>query len=145
MATPFSNIYTRFLRKITDYKLSNIMVTSPIIGDSRLYGWLDSATTKFDECKSDLSDINVVLKQFNSTLLVKEEEILAHKMLIEWFEPEVNNILAMESLLSDSDFKQYSPANLLSEKQDRLNNIIKVSDRLVSEYDNKIFDYTGLR
>lgn len=132
--TSFSTIYTRFLRKITDLKLANLITTVPTIADDRLYGWLDSATTKFDECEVDLTDIDLVAKKFNQTLKPKAQEILAVKMLIEWFEPLINDVLAMQNSLSDSDFKQYSAANLLDAKQNRLEQMIQIADKLVGDY-----------
>jgi len=97
MSTPFSSIYSRFLRKITDLKLANLIVTVPTIADGRLYGWLESATTKFDECEVDLIDIDLISQQYNQTLTPKAQEIIAIKMLIEWFEPMINDVLAMQN------------------------------------------------
>ncbi|HEY8805861.1 MAG TPA: hypothetical protein VIM42_12305 [Clostridium sp.] len=144
MSTPFSSIYSRFLRKITDLKLANLIVTVPTIADGRLYGWLESATTKFDECEVDLIDIDLISQQFNQTLTPKAQEIIAIKMLIEWFEPMINDVLAMQNSLSDSDFKQYSSANLMKEKSDRLNQMIQIADNLITNYSYTPTNIKGL-
>ena len=144
MSTPFSSIYSRFLRKITDLKLANLIISIPTLADDRIYGWLESATTKFDECEVDLSDIDLTLKQFNQDLKPKAQEIIAIKMLIEWFEPMINDVLAMQNSLSDSDFKQYSSANLIKEKSDRLDQMIKIADTLITDYSYTPTNIKGL-
>jgi len=144
MSTEFSSIYSRFLRKITDLKLANLMISVPTMADDRLYGWLESAITKFDESEVDLTDIDLVLGQFNKTLTTKAQEIIAIKMLIEWFEPIINDVLAMQNSLSDSDFKQYSSANLMKEKSDRLDQMIKIADNLITNYSYTPTNIKGL-
>ena len=132
--TPFSKIYSRFLRKIIDLKLANLIISIPTMADDRLFGWMESAITKFDECEVDLQDMDLKLQQFNVIVNPKAQEIIAIKMLVEWFEPMINDVLAMQNSLSDADYKQYSAANLLSSKQSRLNQMIEISDNLINNY-----------
>jgi SepF-like predicted cell division protein (DUF552 family) len=127
--TPYSNIYNRFLRKISDYRL-----TDQTFAETNMLGWLQSAIVKFTKCRTNLSDRDDTLQQFNQTLSEYEEEILASLMVIEWFTPEVNDVLAMKNLLSDTDFKIYSTANLLKQKQDLLEEMIKQVNSLMVNY-----------
>ena len=86
----------------------------------------------------------LTLKQFNQDLKPKAQEIIAVKMLIEWFEPMINDVLAMQNSLSDSDFKQYSSANLIKEKSDRLDQMIKIADTLITDYSYTPTNIKGL-
>jgi RNA processing factor Prp31 len=129
--TPFSNIYARFRRKITDYRIT---LATQDLAENVMYGWLESAISNFVECKTNLKDRDIVLQQFNQLLLDIEEEILSLLMVIEWIRPEINNILDLKTQLSDTDFKVYSAANFLKEKQSLLNESQKEINQKTMDY-----------
>ena len=142
MATPFSDIYERFLRKITDYRLAELIQNDFNAADNRMYGWLESAIPKFSKCNTDLSDRDETNKQFNNDLTDYEEEILSLLMVVEWLEPEVKSIMDMKNLLYNNDFKTYSTANLLKEKKDLLESAIERSDKMIVQYTFDTIDFS---
>ena len=66
---------------------------------------MESASVKFSKCKKDLTDVDMNLKQFNPTLSLYEKEILSLYMVVEWCSPEINHLLTLKQLLTDTDFK----------------------------------------
>jgi hypothetical protein len=142
MATPFSNIYTRFLRKITDYKLADLIINDSTTAENRLYGWLESSIPKFSKCINDLSDRDAANKVFNTDLSDLESEILSNLMVAEWLEPEVKNIMDMQNVLFNDDWKTYSTANLLKEKKELLQDAIERSDKLIVDYTFETIDFS---
>jgi hypothetical protein len=144
MATPFSNINTRFLQKITDNKLAALIISNLTTAENRMLGWMKSAIPKFSKCKTDLSDRDENGKTFNQTLSDYEEEILASLMVVEWLEPEVKDIMDMQNVVFNDDWKTYSTANLLKEKKDLLQFEISKSDSLIVSYTYDTLDFNKL-
>lgn len=140
MATPYENIFKRFLRKIKDYNLANLDVLE---AESIINGFLDSAVVKFNYCKQDLHDRDEYTQSFNITLTQLEEEILSKYLVVEWLEPEITTLSKLKTIISDKDFNTPSLANhlntLLILKKD-LKDEIK---ELISDYRNIGFDIKG--
>lgn len=109
--TSFKTIYQRFANKITDYKLLQLEDE-----DLRalLKEWLDAAISKF-RCKSDLTDRDDILEQFNIDLDGIEIEILALRMVSEWLEPQVNSVLLTKQFMGGKDEKFFAQSSQLNE------------------------------
>lgn len=131
MSTPYSEIYDLYAGMTTDYeKLSLPIETQDII----LEGWLLSAIGEFRKCKTDLSDRDKVIKQFNQTLSDEEKKILARLMLAEWLNPILYSLDNLRNNMSSKDFNVFSPANLLKE--------IRITRKeVISENNDKIRSY----
>lgn len=135
MATPFSNIYTRTLNKINDINIrQKILAGQQVQVDALLKQYLNSAIPKFFQCKTNLTDVDNILNQFNQTLLPIEEEILSILILLEWLEPFINNILLLKPILAPSDYKSYSNANMLKELQELKQQHKRDVDNLIIQY-----------
>lgn len=112
MATPYSVIYERFLNKIQDFKLAEL----PAYDLTELcHDWLVSAISKFRKCKSDLSDRDDELAQFNVDLEDSEIEILSLMMAREWLRPQLNSVLLTSQFYGDKESSFYSQANHIAE------------------------------
>lgn len=130
MATPFSDVYSSFTRKISDYTHINLSAEEL---ENILFGFLISAVPKFKFCATDLS-YNVDTKCFLETLSQEEIEILATLMICEWLNPYVNTTELLKQVLPDKDFKIYSQANHLKELMDLQHNIRDEAESLIISY-----------
>lgn len=109
MATTFSSVYDKFLKLIESVTLAKLT-------DQQMTEFMDSLLDAsielyFTNCKTDLSDRNST--QFNQTLSSREEWILAHGMVLVWYESNVNSERKLKNNISTKDYTIYSPANLL--------------------------------
>ena len=135
--TPYSDIYDLFSGMTSDYEFLQL---STIIQDEILEGWLLSAVGEFDKCKTDLSDRDELLKQFNLTLTDREKKILAKLILVEWLNPKLYTLSNLQNQLSSKDFNMFSPANLLKEIKDLYNLTKKEANRMIISYSYSNFD-----
>jgi len=135
MPTPYSTIYNKFLSRISDYQLLNLLKTDVTSGEDTMKNNLDSAIVRFSKCKTDLTDIDDVKFQFNQSLTLYEIDILAMGMILDWIEPQVNNILLLTQVLNNGDFKTYSSANLLDK-------LLNLQEKTQLKLDRLIVDYT---
>lgn len=122
MSTSYDLIFDRFLSKVTDYELAEL-----ISSDLELYliKYLKGAIVDFKYCNVDLSDREDSSKVFNADLSETEQEILSKFMLLHWISP---NILRLENIrqsVGNRDFQLYSGANFL-DKLVSLKNGLKV-------------------
>ena len=116
MATPFAEIYDLFLIEVQDYKLDKLYQSSPTDFNTYLQGFLIRAIPEFTNCKKNLEDIDLTLKQFNQDLSMKEKDILCKYMTIQWLNREVNNVTQFNLVLNDTDFRRYAEGQNLKEK-----------------------------
>jgi hypothetical protein len=110
MSTQYSDVYDRFLSKITDYDLANL--TDQELKNT-LLKYLKSAVANFKYCTKDLKDRDDTLQVFNIDLDEIEQEIIAKLMVIEWVNPYINSQENIRQVLGSRDYKIYSPANML--------------------------------
>lgn len=132
MATPFSDVYSVFFRKVTDYSFFNI---SEVELNDVLESYLDGAIVKFKKCNKDLKNRNKVTSTFVESLDEEELEILGCLMVIEWLTPVINDTKLLKQVITDKDFKIYSQSQHLKE-------ITIVRDGLKKEVNQIISDYT---
>ncbi len=112
MATPYSEVYAAFLRRISD---TDLLQLSQEELSSVLKSFLKGAITQFSKCKQDLSLRDDNLEQFDIDLTDREIEILGALMVVEWLRPTINASYLLKQTLSTKDFKIYSQANHLDE------------------------------
>ena len=108
MGTPFSDVYKRFLQKISDFKFLSLPEEDV---EEMLYGYLISAIVKTKPCKSDLSKRDETEKCFTDTLLDIEIEILALQMVCEWVEPQLNSVMYTRQFIGTREEKFFAQAN----------------------------------
>ena len=100
------------INKIQDFKLAEL----PAYDLTELcHDWLVSAISKFRKCKSDLSDRDYELAQFNVDLEDSEIEILSIMMVREWLRPQLNSVLLTSQFYGDKESSFYSQANHIAE------------------------------
>jgi hypothetical protein len=131
MATTYSEIYVKFLRRITDYSLNNY--TDGQL-DTLLLGYLSDAIDEFSTyTETDLDDRDDETESFGITLTVLEKDLLSFYMLKKWLENKTFSEENIKNTLGTRDYKIYSPANLVDKLQNlnifvenRINNMLRV-------------------
>lgn len=113
MATPFQDVYDKFLNLIEDYELT-------LFPDEDLAFLLSNYLSRaisldFKQCTKDLSDYDEDLKQFNVDLTGEEQWIIANGMVLSWLEPKIKRERLLRDAISDRDYKESSHANQLKE------------------------------
>jgi hypothetical protein len=131
MATPYSEVYTAFLRRISD---TDLLQLSQEELSSVLKSFLKGAITQFSKCKQDLSLRDDNLEQFYIDLTDREIEILGALMVVEWLRPTINASYLLKQTLSTKDFKIYSQANHLDELIKLKKEAEEDAERMIMEY-----------
>jgi hypothetical protein len=139
MPTLFEDIYDLFLISVRDFKLDKLSQYSEQNStndfETYLQGFLLRSCHHFTNCTKDLTDyVLTPTAQFNQTLSLREQNILADLMVIAWFDKELNDVSQFSLHLSNSDFKTYSEAQNLKEKSER-------ADRLREKISQDMVDY----
>lgn len=112
--TSYENVYNTALSKITDPQLAMIPEEDFEI---TLHGWMKSAIAKHRKCKSDLSDRDDELKQFNVDLTDLEIEILGILIAREWVSSQLLSVTNTLQVFSGKETNYYSQAAHLKELQ----------------------------
>jgi hypothetical protein len=110
MSTLYEAINDRFLSKVNDYELAELLDADL---ETELLKFLKGAISDFKYCTKDLSDRDDVGKTFNISLTDLEQEILAKFMIIHWINPFVFRQENLQNHFSTKDFKLYSPSGFL--------------------------------
>jgi len=131
MGTTFTEIYDFFMTTITDYRLITLFNTSETDFNTYLSAWLIQAIPEFYNCDQSLA---YATNEFAVTLTQKNINILVLLMKKIWLEKEIDNILQMNNLVQDRDFKTFSQGQNMKAKQDRY--VI-----LKEEVSQKLVDY----
>lgn len=131
MATTYDEVYDRFLSKITDYELAQLVVEE--LSDN-LEKFLKSAISDFKYCTSDRLVRDDINKTFISTLTDLEQEIIAKFMLVQWVTPHILRLENIRQSLGSKDFSVFSGANFL----DKLLNLKKT---LIAEAESDMIFY----
>ena len=138
--TSYKTIYQWALRKIDDPSLAQWPEEDL---EKELHGWMLSAIAKFRKCKNDLSDRDDELKQFNSDLLLIEQEILANLMAREWLAPQLNSVTVTLQVFGGKEEKYYSQSAHLTVLETRDEKLKAEAQQLHRDYtyeDNEYFD-----
>jgi hypothetical protein len=115
VATPFSSIYTRFLRLVDDYELA--LPPEEELNEI-LFGFLDMARSLyFPQCKKDLELITEQdgVGEFTEDLTSQEQYILALGMAKAWISPKVKNADLMSKSIGDRDYKAVQGTSYIKE------------------------------
>lgn len=131
MATPYSQIYSRFLAKISDY--SFVSLTQEEL-EANLETFLNSAIVQFRRCKKSLYLRDNVAKTFDEDLTDEEQEILSKFMVVEYLTPKLVTADLLQQTLSSRDFKLYSQANHIKEIRDLRNEMKNEVIKMMTEY-----------
>lgn len=135
MATPFNTIYPQFLSQVTDYELAAM---EEIALEDNLQLWLLGAIGFYSNCKQDLSDFDLDLKQFNSDLNHMEKQIIAKFMVIVYLDTHLIKEDLMKQSLNSKDYRMYSPANQIKALIDLKSQINSEANTLMSRYSYNI-------
>jgi hypothetical protein len=114
MATPYQNIYSRFLPKITDYSFVDMLDFDV---EEYLETFLKSSIVKFRYCNK-LIERNETTKEFVQDLTDEEQEILSCLMTIEYLTPKLLTDDLLKQALNSKDYSMYSQANHIKEIRD---------------------------
>lgn len=115
--TLYSEVTDFFLLLIRDYEIDEIYDSSLDDFETFLNGILKLAIPDFDYCNQDLGLRNETDKTFLITLTDKEKSILARLMVLVWLERKIQDVTQLQLHLNDTDFRHYSEAQNLKEKQ----------------------------
>ncbi len=128
--TSFVTVYQSFLNKITDFDIAS-MTDEEI--ENKLFPLLVSSITKFSQCKNDTT-LDEDAGEFEGSLTIEEIEILSSLMVVEWYSPQINNVLNTKQFLSDKDYRFYSQANHLKSNMDAKKEALREVNRMISDY-----------
>ena len=135
MATTFTDVYSHFLSKISDYDILEFD-----IGDREdiLERYLISAVSEF---KKNCQEVDLAydrdVKEFETDLSDQILEIITTGMAYYWLNPQILNTDNLRNVMNTKDFEMYSPANLLLQLRTLRNDLRK-------EFTNMIYEYSYL-
>jgi len=122
LGTLSSEIFDYFLTSVNDYKLDNIYQTSgSLILDKFLEPWLLNSIVEFNIADQDLSytvSSGSSEGYFDLTLTNKNQFMLVQIMSKYWLQKEIQDVLQMNNILQDRDYRVFSQSNNLKAKQD---------------------------
>ena len=142
MGTPFEDIYARCRGRIRDYDKEGY--TDELFAQAE-QDLLEAAIDDFsDICVQDLTDYDAELQEFNIALSRKEQSILALSMIVHWLEPYVYNSDALKNAMSTKDFSMFSPAKLLEQMKDLLQQSERKLKAAMNGYSFRVNSVTAL-
>lgn len=112
MATPYGDVYSRFLQKILDFNLAEVDDYS---FDNMMNDWLNSAIIRVRKCQHDLSKRDDEAQEFEEDLSDLEIELLACGMVDSWLTPMLNSTELTLQFIGGKEESYYSQANHISE------------------------------
>ena len=148
MGTPFTQVYNRFLGKITD---DMYMELTPEDTIRDLRNLLIDAIPGFEFPRKNLMEYSIeeaenVLEDtssFNANLKSEEINILAILMMIGWTQRQITSVENTRMKYSGSDFKFTSQANHLSKLLNLLAETQRQSHHMQRLYKRRRFDEDG--
>lgn len=102
MATQFSDIYDLFLAQIDDYELGSI---DPEEIDIVVEKYLINGLITLQETITDLEDVDLDKKQFNTTLTLADKILISKSMKLEWLREKKYSEELMRKSIGDRDYK----------------------------------------
>ena len=135
--TLFSEVYERFYDLCTEHDLAEL--EEETVNDI-LEGYLLYAISRFDICKTNLSNLNEDKNGFAETLNTREIDILANFMVLASIKPKLHNSDLYRNGLSTKEYSMFSPANMLNSIQNVYNETKRDIDDLIIKYSNSVND-----
>jgi hypothetical protein len=133
MATPYSEVFDVFLRRVSDYSFLNL---TQIQLESTLQKYMTGSIAKVKIRFADnYFARDDIAQQFVDDIDDTVKEILGGQMVVEWLSPTINTSEIIRQVLTDRDFKIYSQANHLAE-------LIKLRDNAKDEVDGLLISFT---
>lgn len=113
MPTLYSSIFTKTNSLFIDAELLSVLTDQEYTGLLEIF--LSKAKSiYFKSCKVDLSDVDNVLEQFNTTLSDEEEWILAIGIRLVWLERQLYREEKLRDRITTKDYNaSHSTANLI--------------------------------
>ena len=123
MTSSYNDIYSRFLRKVTDYALASLLEPN---ASERMKEWLQSSLSDpyiyriFDTFSADdeIAEIEYTLKSSVDDYHDKNfvEELLGNAIVLQWVSPRVKKSSNMDQLITNSkEEKFYAQSTHLKE------------------------------
>ena len=135
MTTSLIDINDLFLTLIDDYRLNKLFEQSVSNFNTHLEGWLLFAIEDFSGICTQELVYDESTQEFSVILTRKHKLILAQIMVKYWLHKEVFNVLQMNNMIQDRDFKTFSAAQNLREKQAALAGKEEEISQLLLEYE----------
>lgn len=129
--TSYKDIYDRFLRRVEDHDLAELCEEDFY---DTLFGYLQSAISRFRKCRSDLSLRDEEAACFVEDLLDIEQEILALLMARAWVEPQLKSDLITRQAWSGKETNFYSQASHMDKLQALYNDTLIDAHKLQRDY-----------
>lgn len=114
MATPYEDIFSRFLKRVEDKDLPKYTEDER---QEMMTDWLDMAIGYIEldglKIKNDLSDRDNDLQEFAADLSNGEKEVVAMYMVAAWYEPKINSLETTLMFVGSKDEKWTSQKDYL--------------------------------
>lgn len=142
MATSFEEINSLFLSQITDYELFNYSREELAMAADQ---YLIRSLVNIQELETNVQDIDVENKQFNTDLSIIEKLIIAKSMKYEWVQDRIYQENLMRQNIGDRDYKAVQGTAYLDSLRVLSNNLSREIRRDLLRYDwGKTSSYDGL-
>jgi len=128
--TPYSNIFTRFERMITDFDLDGIIIANKEQIEIEL---LSNAVAEYIN-SVDVLTRDDTLKQFTNVLSEQSEKILANYMVQGWCKPYVYSQDLFETNFSTMEYQKFSSAEMML----RIQNLMTYAQREAGRLSTKV-------
>jgi len=135
LTTSLIDINDLFLTLIDDYRLNKLYEQSVSNFNTHLEGWLLFAIEDFSGICTQELVYDESTQEFSVTLTRKHKLILAQIMVKYWLHKEVFNILQMNNMIQDRDYRTFSAAQSLREKQAALAGKEEEISQLLLDYE----------
>lgn len=132
--TSFDEIHDLSLTVIRDYKIDQLYNISIDDFNAFMDGFLLRSIPQFTNCKTNLNDYDLVLRQFNQTISLIEKLILSNFEVITWMDSKILDITQLQNVLNNTDFKMYSQAQNLKAKIDTREILKENNNQLMVDY-----------
>lgn len=128
--TPYSNIFTRVDRMITDFDLDGLVVSNK---DEIYIGLLNNACAEYINSLESLSRDDLLM-QFTSTLSEQSEKVIANYMVQGWCKPYAYSQDLFETHFSTMEYQRFSSAEMML----RIQNLMTYAQREAGRLSTKV-------
>jgi hypothetical protein len=128
--TPYSNVFKRFERQITDFDLDGLILANKQEIEIEL---LNNACAQYTNAVDDLTRDDTLM-QFPNTISEHTELVISNYMVQGWCKPYVNSQELFETHFSTSEYKEFSP----SAKMAQIRELMDYAEREAGRLSTKI-------